>query len=187
MFSALLGFAAVLFLHMPQSAMITRGGQNIYVPLFVIVLVSQVLLEILAKYQGKWCDTIEGLFTALVAVLGYTLYSALASRGILGGATQGYGAQGYGMQGAAPTGMGQALLAGAIVALCLFVWKKWLKPALGLGQALCRVRPQIVVQQAPQQAAAPVVVQQAPPATQQPAQQQPAQQPTQQESYTNYY
>jgi hypothetical protein len=88
------------------------------------------------------------------------------------------------------SGMGQALIAGAIVALFLFIWKKWLKPALGLGQALCQIRPRIVVnQQKP-----PEQVQVSPPQVSvQPTPQQqqapPAQQPVQQqtESYADYY
>lgn len=184
MFSALLGFSAVVFLHMPQSAMLTRGGNNIYVPLFVIVLVSQVLLEIMAKYQGKLCETIEGLFTALVAVLGYTFYVTLAQRGLAGGTTMYQQTVGYGTTGGyattqsgATTGtMGQALLAGAIVALFLFIWKKWLKPRLGINTALCpTMGEQVVYRPLPQAQVQQVPVQEQQPQALPPAQQQPEQ------------
>jgi hypothetical protein len=146
MFSALLGFSTVIFLNMPQSDALTRGGQNVYVPLFVIVLVSQIVLEILAKYQGKLCETIEGLFTALIAVLGYALYTTLSQGNFGSGfysssystAPMYSGPQyGQGRQSGGGLAMPQALMAGAVVAICLFIWKRWLKPKLGISFAMC--------------------------------------------------
>jgi hypothetical protein len=166
MFSALLGFSTVIFLNMPQSDTLTRGGNNVYVPLFVIVLVSQIVLEILAKYQGKLCETIEGLFTALIAVLAYALYAA-ASRG----SGYGYNSTTYNTMPAGQYGGGsrqsggyvnvrESLMAGVVVAIFIFIWKKWLKPKLGITFSMCpegtgNVQQQ-VVQQPIQQPTSPV-------------------------------
>ena len=176
MFSALLGFSAVIFLELPQSGFLTRGGQSKYVPLFIIVLISQVLLEIFAKYQGKMCETIEGLFTATIAVLGYLVAMAVANRTVQAG----WGRQSGGQYGAPAAGYqasysysgpgigGGVLMAAVVVGLFLFIWKAWLRPRLGIHIQGCNPQggPQQVVVQQP--------VQQVPPEQQQ--QQQVAQQ-----------
>ena len=145
--SALLGFSAVILLNQPQAAMLSRSG-NKYVPLFVIVLVSQILMEILFKYKGKACETIEGLFTAMIAVAGYLVgmmiierqtgfgsytsssYGTSSARyGTGSSGSSGYGYGSVGQRGGAVTlELGQTLLVGGIVALFLFIWKRWLKP-----------------------------------------------------------
>jgi len=130
LFSGLLGFVVVVMLNMDSAANLTRNG--VFVPLFVLVLVTQILLEILSKYQGKVCETIEGLFTALIAVIGYGLYTVLASKGLTGGAQAVYGQQ---MVSTNKLDMGQALVAGGIVAILLFLWKKWLKPMINIQAA----------------------------------------------------
>lgn len=160
-FSALLGFSAVLFLELPQSQFLTRGGSK-YVPLFIIVLISQVLLEIFAKYQGKMCDTIEGLFTAVIALLGFLVGSALAERSGM------YGGQPYGVSSESSytyTGSGiggPILLTAVIVGLFLFIWKAWLRPKLGINIQGCGnnqgMVTTVVTQTQEQQPAAPPAV-----------------------------
>ena len=137
MFSALLGFSAVLFLELPQAQFLTRGGSK-YVPLFIIVLISQVLLEIFAKYQGKMCDTIEGLFTATIALLGFLVGNALANRAMFGGFSGDFGTTAQYSYQASGTGIGgPILLTAVIVGLFLFIWKAWLRPKLGMNIQGC--------------------------------------------------
>lgn len=138
MFSALLGFSAVLFLELPQASHLIRTG-NKYVPLFVIVLISQVLLEIFSKYQGKMCDTIEGLFTATIALLGFLVGNALSNR-VLAGSSTGFdsGYQSQTMQWGSGNGIGSNIIITAlIVGLFLFIWKSWLRPRLGINIQGC--------------------------------------------------
>ena len=131
LFSAMLGFSAVMFLFTDYASLITKGGNSYYIPLFVIVLVSNVLLEIISKYQGKMCETIEGLFTGLFAVLGFLVYMTLITRGIIGVAQ----ADQYGNE-ITPHSV---LVAGLLVAVFIFLWKSYLKPLLGISTRLCNV------------------------------------------------
>jgi len=167
MFSALLGFSAVVLLTQPAFQSLAQGKPP-YVPLFVIVLVSQILLEIIAKYQGKLCETIEGLFTALIAVLGFALAVALYSKGFLGaGGMQNSGPFGNGSLPPTTFIFGAAIIVGAF----LFIWKKWIKPILPITIAGCGV--QQLSDQALYGPAQPQVPQMQQPQMQQPPMQQP--------------
>jgi hypothetical protein len=90
--------------------------------------------------------------------------------------------QGGGRQrGGGQLDLPQALMAGVVVALFLFIWKKWIKPKLGITFAMCPPEYQTTTVQTVQTVQQPqqqVVVQQ--------PQQQVVQQPMQKDAFMSY-
>jgi len=115
--SALIGFAAILAVQNYSRPMNYSKNTGMAI-IFIGILVSQVLFEMITKYQGKTCEIVDGIFTSLFAILGYFLGMTF------GGA----------ISKIIPEGVSNALstnpgnLTGAVfAAFALWIWKQWIR------------------------------------------------------------
>jgi hypothetical protein len=70
--SAIIGFASILAVQNYSSPMGLSKNKGMSA-VFIGILVSQVLFEMISKYEGKTCEIMDGIFTSLFAILGYFL------------------------------------------------------------------------------------------------------------------
>lgn len=115
--SAIVGFAAILAVQNYSSPMGLSKNKSM-AAVFIAILVSQVLFEMITKYQGKTCEIMDGMFTSLFAILGYFIGMSLG--GVFSKIIP------ESLSNSLSTT--QAQLTGAVfAAFALWVWKQWIR------------------------------------------------------------